>query len=40
MIVDPAVSVHYISGSVHKQFVEGFKSKNIDYDILLRYSEE
>nr|ATY49606.1 glutathione S-transferase [Bradysia odoriphaga] len=35
MIDDYAVKVHYITGDIHRQFVEGFKSKNVDYDILL-----
>lgn len=35
MIDDKAVKVHYITGDVHRQFLDGFKSKNIDYDILL-----
>jgi len=35
MIADPAVNVHYLSGEIHKQFVDGFVSKKADYDMLL-----
>lgn len=39
MIDDYAVKVHYITGDIHHQFVDGFRSKrgrNVDYDILLK----
>lgn len=35
MIADPTVSVHYLPADVHIKFVEGFKSKKPDYDVLL-----
>lgn len=36
MIADPAVNVHYLPGDIHRDFAEGFISKKVDYDILLK----